>query len=284
MLEWCLNYVQVPDTGGVYFIPAFGGLLAPHWEEDARGALLGMTAFTTRGHVVRALLEAICFQTREVLEAMMLDTSQETKARTLSRGLSSALNDDQQQQHEQKGPGSPVAAMLHKSASYADHKASIAAAARDADAAEAAANGSPEQKSDHSAFPAAAADGAVAAGVVDHVAEGLEVKVAPGFNMSLNLLRVDGGATHNDTLMQLQSDILQVLVQRPKFQETTALGAALAAGLTVGLWDENFVLKHPSAENYSTFRPSVSKEDAAKRFRHWQKAVSRCLDLADLAT
>eukprot|EP00878_Enallax_costatus_P014852 GHUV01015547.1.p1 GENE.GHUV01015547.1~~GHUV01015547.1.p1 ORF type:complete len:112 (+),score=23.46 GHUV01015547.1:556-891(+) len=82
----------------------------------------------------------------------------------------------------------------------------------------------------------------------------------------------------------MQSDILQVLVQRPKFQETTALGAALAAGLTVGLWDENFVLKHPSAENYSTFRPSVSKEDAAKRFRHWQKAVSRCLDLADLAT
>jgi glycerol kinase len=61
---------SVPDTGGVYFVPAFSGLLAPHWVEDARGALLGLTGFTTRAHVARAMLEAICFQTREVLDAM----------------------------------------------------------------------------------------------------------------------------------------------------------------------------------------------------------------------
>lgn len=83
-------------------------------------------------------------------------------------------------------------------------------------------------------------------------------------------------------LLLLQSDILQVPVQRPKFQETTALGAALAAGLTVGFWDGEFLRKHPE-DNHVVFQPAVSKEDAAKRFRHWQKAVSRCLDLADLA-
>ncbi|GLI71029.1 hypothetical protein VaNZ11_016146 [Volvox africanus] len=64
---------SVPNTGGVYFVPAFSGLLAPHWRADARGVLLGMTSFTTRAHVVRAMLEAICFQTREVLDAMRRD-------------------------------------------------------------------------------------------------------------------------------------------------------------------------------------------------------------------
>lgn len=84
--------------------------------------------------------------------------------------------------------------------------------------------------------------------------------------------------------MYVQSDILQVPVQRPKFQETTALGAALAAGLTVGLWDLDFVRQHPEGDHHTVFEPKVSKEDAARRFKHWQKAVSRCLDLADLAT
>ncbi|KAF6261584.1 hypothetical protein COO60DRAFT_1268650 [Scenedesmus sp. NREL 46B-D3] len=163
---------SVPDTGGVYFVPAFSGLLAPHWQEDARGVLLGMTAFTTRGHVVRALLEAICFQSREQ---------------------------------------------------------------------------------------------------------------ASGLIATLNMLRVDGGASHNDLLMQLQSDILQVPVQRPLFQETTALGAALAAGLTVGLWDEAFVATPPPPGKAATFVPAASKAEADKRYTHWKKAVSRCLDLADLA-
>ncbi|KAF8063674.1 hypothetical protein HT031_003529 [Scenedesmus sp. PABB004] len=216
----------VPDTGGVYFVPAFSGLLAPHWQEDARGALLGMTAFTTRGHVVRALLEAICFQSREVLQAMLLDT-QDHQARTLSRGLSGALADE-------------------------------AAAA------------------------AAEAGGTAPAGDVQGAVAPSGGGGGQDFSASLNLLRVDGGATHNDLLMQLQSDILQVPVQRPHFQETTALGAALAAGLTVGLWDEAFVRAHPEGAS-RTFTPSVSREEADRRFGHWQKAVSRCLDLADLA-
>jgi len=80
-----------------------------------------------------------------------------------------------------------------------------------------------------------------------------------------------------------QSDILQVPVHRPHFQETTALGAALAAGLTVGLWDEAFVTQH-RPDNVTTFQPSVTAQAAAKRFGHWKKAVSRSLDLADLAT
>jgi glycerol kinase len=74
-----------------------------------------------------------------------------------------------------------------------------------------------------------------------------------------------------------------VPVQRPHFQETTALGAALAAGYTVGFWDMAFLTEHPLDEA-TTFMPQVSKEAAARRFKHWKKAVSRCLDLADLAT
>ena len=80
-----------------------------------------------------------------------------------------------------------------------------------------------------------------------------------------------------------QSDILQVPVQRPHFQETTALGAALAAGYTVGFWDMAFVAEHPPGDA-TTFTPEASKEAAARRFKHWKKAVGRCLDLADLAT
>jgi glycerol kinase len=84
-------------------------------------------------------------------------------------------------------------------------------------------------------------------------------------------------------LLLLQSDILQVPVQRPHFQETTALGAALAAGYTVGFWDMSFLTDH-TPDEATTFLPEVTKEVAARRFKHWKKAVGRCLDLADLAT
>ena len=72
-------------------------------------------------------------------------------------------------------------------------------------------------------------------------------------------------------------------MQRPHFQETTALGAALAAGLSVGFWDLSFVAEHPP-HDATTFTPAVSGEDAARRFKHWKKAVGRSLDLADLAS
>ena len=118
----------MPDNGGVYFVPAFSGLFAPHWRSDARGAIVGLSRFNTQAHLARATLEAICFQTRDVLDAMV------------------------------RTPAS------------------------------------------HS-----------------------------------SVLKVDGGATVNDTLMQLQADILGVPVVRPVVAETTALGAAYAAGLAIGV-------------------------------------------------
>lgn len=80
-----------------------------------------------------------------------------------------------------------------------------------------------------------------------------------------------------------QSDILQVPVQRPRFQETTALGAALAAGLTVGLYSRQFVTEHPQGAGVTTFAPAVGADEVGRRFGRWKKAVGRCLNLADLA-
>eukprot|EP00873_Tetraselmis_striata_P020148 jgi/Tetstr1/440412/TSEL_028746.t1 len=166
---------SVEDTGGVYFVPAFSGLYAPHWRSDARGVLVGMTLATARGHVVRAMLEAICFQTKEVLDAMQRDSG-----------------------------------------------------------------------------------------------------------LKLTTLRVDGGATANALLMQMQADLLGTPVLRPADQESTALGAALAAGLTVGMWDEAFVFRPEHEDSTaSVFQPALSAEDVAPRYRRWQDAVQRSLGLAD---
>ena len=119
----------VEDNGGIYFVPAFSGLFAPYWKSDARGVIVGMTRYVTKGHFARAALEATAFQTREVLDAMELDSG-----------------------------------------------------------------------------------------------------------VKLTALKVDGGMVYNQTLMQFQADILGVPVIRPKVAETTALGAAYAAGLAVGFW------------------------------------------------
>src|SRR5207247_1935964 len=127
---------SVPDNGGVYFVPAFSGLFAPYWRSDARGAIVGLSRFNTRAHLARATLEAICFQTRAVLDAMVADSG-----------------------------------------------------------------------------------------------------------VRLEVLKVDGGATVNDTLMQLQADILGVPVVRPVVPETTALGAAYAAGLAVGFWTDTEAMR-----------------------------------------
>ncbi|CAN0345164.1 unnamed protein product, partial [Scytosiphon promiscuus] len=121
----------VEDNGGVYFVPAFAGLLAPHWRGDARGLMCGLTAYNTRAHVARAVLESTAFQVQEVLGAMNRDSGVEA--------------------------------------------------------------------------------------------------------VSLN---VDGGMTANALLMQFQADLLGVQVLRPKMSETTALGAAFAAGLAVGVWTD----------------------------------------------
>lgn len=168
---------SVPDSGGVYFVPAFGGLLAPWWAEDARGAILGLTQFSTKAHIVRAMLEAICFQTRDVLEAMQQDADMS----------------------------------------------------------------------------------------------------------SLACLFVDGGASQNNLLMQMQADMLQVPVHRPTHMETTSLGAALAAGLGVGFWSvkEAFTdMKHSTGG--TRFEPQCSAAAADRRYTKWKKAVQRSMGLADL--
>ena len=160
----------VEDTHGVYVVPAFSGLGAPHWDMYARGAIVGLTRGANRNHIVRATLESIAFQTRDVLEAMQEDSG-----------------------------------------------------------------------------------------------------------IRLATLKVDGGATANNFLMQFQSDILGVDVARPKVTETTALGAAYLAGLAVGFWDSREDVK----KNWGMDRLFGSRIDGAKRkdlYDGWKKAVGRSRD------
>jgi len=164
---------SVEDAGGIYFVPAFSGLFAPYWDMDARGAIVGLTRYVTRAHIVRATLEAICYQTRDVLEAMQADTA-------------------------------------HPSDS------------------------------------------------------GIE----------LTALKVDGGATVNNFLMQLQADIVGVPVVRPIVHETTALGAAYAAGLATGLWSNLDELRvNWGVER--TFEPQWTADRRETAYTSWKKAVER---------
>jgi len=167
---------SVPDNGGMYFVPAFSGLFAPHWRSDARGAIVGMSRFNTRGHLARATLEAICYQTRDVLDAMVKDSG-----------------------------------------------------------------------------------------------------------VQLEVLKVDGGATANDTLMQLQADILGVPVVRPVVAETTALGAAYAAGLATGVWSGLDDLRQ-NWKRDRQWEPRWSADQREGGYAGWQKAVSRTLDWVDVGT
>lgn len=164
---------SVEDTAGVYFVPAFSGLFAPHWDMYARGVIVGLTRYTTGAHLVRATLEAICYQTREVAEAMSRD-----------------------------------------------------------------------------------------AGV------------------PLSSLKVDGGATRNDFLMQLQADILDIPVIRPTVNETTALGAAYAAGLATGVWGSLDELR-TNWQVDRVFEPQWSADRREAGMRGWRKAVERTREWVD---
>lgn len=160
---------SVPDTDGVYFVPAFVGLGAPYWDAEARGLAIGLTRGTTREHFVRAALESIAYQTRDVLDAMNRDSG-----------------------------------------------------------------------------------------------------------IRLERLRVDGGATSNNFLMQFQADILQTEVYRPVIQETTALGAAYLAGLGVGFWNDQNELSHKWALDQA-FRPACTVDQSEKKYAGWRRAVERSL-------
>ena len=160
---------SVPDSGGVAFVPALAGLGAPYWDAAARGTITGLTRGSTAAHLARATLEAIAFQSRDVLDAMQADS-----------------------------------------------------------------------------------------GIV------------------LAELRVDGGASRNDLLMQIQANVLGVPVVRPKNIETTALGAAYLAGLGAGVWrDRNEV--RGAWEVDRRFEPTWSEDERASRYAAWQAAVGRAL-------
>jgi len=164
---------SVADSAGLYFVPAFSGLFAPYWRADARGVIVGLSRFHTRAHLARATPEAICFQTRAVLDAMVRDSG-----------------------------------------------------------------------------------------------------------VRLQILKVDGGATVNALLMQLQADILGVPVVRPVVAETTALGAAYAAGLAVGFWtDLESLRRHWKADRQ--WEPRWSDDQREEAFRGWRKAVDRSLGWVD---
>lgn len=158
---------SVPDNGGVYFVPAFVGLGAPHWDASARGLLIGLTRGTTRGHIARATLEAIAFQTRDVLDTMITDS-----------------------------------------------------------------------------------------------------------NIPLAALKVDGGASRNDLLMQIQADVLARPVHRPVVHETTARGAAFLAGLGVGLWDSTEDIKR-LWELDREFMPQSDSPLRSTEYARWQAALRR---------
>ena len=157
---------QVPDNNGVYFVPAFTGLGAPHWDMYSRGTMLGLTRGANRAHIVRAALESIAYQSADVIAAMESDAGMKTA-----------------------------------------------------------------------------------------------------------MLRVDGGASANNFLMQFQSDILDTSVLRPRVIETTAMGAAMLAGRAVGLWNDADLSRLQSADR--EFNAAMDRAEREKLLRNWHRAVER---------
>jgi glycerol kinase len=160
---------SVPDNGGVYFVPAFSGLFAPHWRSDARGVIVGLTAYARAGHIARATLEATAWQTRDVLDA----------AREVA-------------------------------------------------------------------------------------------------GVTFTELRVDGGMTANELLLQLQADAIGIPVVRPRITETTALGAAYAAGLAVGHFSGEDELRELWRAD-RRWEPAIDEDERERGVRQWRRAVERSL-------
>ena len=164
---------SVADTAGVYFVPAFSGLFAPYWRSDARGVIVGLTRAATKAHLARAALEAICYQTRDVMDAMVADS------------------------------GTPMSTM-----------------------------------------------------------------------------RVDGGITANSLCMQMQADIMGIEISKPLIAETTALGAAYAAGLAVGFWKSKDEVRQQWQES-RRWLPTSTFERRELGYSQWKKAVERTLNWSD---
>jgi glycerol kinase len=160
---------EVPDSGGVYFVPAFVGLAAPYWDSSARGAMVGLTQGTDYRHIVRSALEAIAYQSRDVFDVMVQESG-----------------------------------------------------------------------------------------------------------VPLKHLRVDGGASANNFLMQFQADILNIVVERPALVETTAQGAAFMAGLGAGVFKD---YRDIAAGWHSDriFSPRMNSDEREKLYADWRRAVARVL-------
>lgn len=161
---------SVKDNGGVYFVPAFSGLFAPYWRNDARGVIVGLTRAATKAHLARATLESICYQTKEIMDAMSADS-----------------------------------------------------------------------------------------GIV------------------LKEMRVDGGITSNELCMQLQADVMGIDIVRPHIRETTALGAAYAAGLAVGFWSGTDEIRKQWKQS-QRWLPRTTSDERGLGLSQWKKAVGRSLD------
>ena len=161
---------SVADNGGVHFVPAFSGLFAPYWRSDARGVIVGLTRANTKAHIARAALEAICYQTKEVIDAMEADSA-----------------------------------------------------------------------------------------------------------IKLSEMRVDGGITNNKLCMQLQSDIMGIDVVKPVITETTALGAAFAAGLATGIWKNTEEIKK-IWKREETWRCQSTDSWRQEGYAKWRKAITRTFD------
>lgn len=234
---------SVDDTGGVYFVTGFSGLFAPYWDDSATGLMIGLTGFTTKAHIARATLEATCFQTKAILDAMALDQG----LSTVSRG------------------GSPPSSAPASVARFSHcHSASSSSTASSFSSA--ALPQTPSAKRPIPARPRLQTRESLA--VYDSAPAG-----------PLKLLKVDGGMSASDTLLQLQADLLGVVVERSEMKETTALGAALLAGHAIGLfgWDlarpETLFATHSAGK--TVFRPSISKAQRDQKYRGWNRAVTR---------
>ena len=164
---------SVDDNGGIYFVPAFSGLYAPYWKDNARGAIVGMTHHVNKGHLARATLEATTYQTREIVEAMQKDSGAKIKR-----------------------------------------------------------------------------------------------------------LKVDGGMVANELLMQFQADILGIPLVRPRVTETTSLGAAYAAGLAIGFWQNTDGLREHWSQD-KAWKPHMPVGQRETLYKQWRKAVTRTFDWVD---
>eukprot|EP01084_Bolivina_argentea_P073462 133309_1 len=169
----CSDYAsECKDDSGIYFVTAFSGLYSPYWRSDATGLIYGLTMHTQKKHICKAVLEATCFRTCEIIDAMKEDTKQ--------------------------------------------------------------------------------------------------------FGIEFNSLNVDGGMSASDIMLEYQSNLLQINVIRPVMIETTALGAAIAAGLYVGFWSDLNEVKDCIGKKRKVFKPSITEKKAMLLRKGWKDAISRC--------